>query len=111
LSKNEAIVNDIRNCKLSHDLSTISNVVYHKHLIFTGKNGSGKTSVLDALLHYLNTATSDRLYKTQQYLQMHKNSLEKLRQQRTENAAAIEEKKAIIRYTDELRLNNTINQM
>ena len=32
-----------------------------KHLIFTGKNGSGKTSVLEAVSSYLNTvATSER---------------------------------------------------
>ena len=47
-----------------------------KHLIFTGKNGSGKTSVLDTLSHYLNTvAASNRLTKTQQFLQQH-NSLD-----------------------------------
>lgn len=74
-----------------------------KHLIFTGKNGSGKTSVLDALSHYLNTvATSDRLTKTQRFLQQHKNALEKLQEQKAENAQVIEEENAVIRYTNEL---------
>ena len=32
-----------------------------RHLILTGENGSGKTSVLDALSHFINEiATSDR---------------------------------------------------
>jgi len=74
-----------------------------KHLIFTGKNGSGKTSVLDALSRYLNAAaTSDRLVKAQQFLQQHKNELEKLQQQKVENAKVIEEENAVIRYTNEL---------
>ena len=30
-----------------------------KHLIFTGKNGSGKTSVLEALRDFLNRKKSD----------------------------------------------------
>lgn len=74
-----------------------------KHLIFTGKNGSGKTSLLDALSCYLNAvATSDRLTKAQQFLQQHKNALERLQQQKVENAEVIEEEKAVIRYTNEL---------
>ena len=63
-----------------------------KHLIFTGKNGSGKTSLLDALSCYLNAvATSDRLTKAQQFLQQHKNALERLQKQKVENAEVIEE--------------------
>ena len=74
-----------------------------KHLIFTGKNGSGKTSLLDALSCYLNAvATSDRLTKAQQFLQQHKNALERLQQQKVENAEVIEEEKAVRRYTNEL---------
>ena len=33
-----------------------------KHLILTGKNGSGKTSVLEALANYINNAFSDRYF-------------------------------------------------
>lgn len=74
-----------------------------KHLILTGKNGSGKTSVLDALSRYLNTAaTSDRLTEAQKYLQKHKNALEKLQQQKVENAKIIEEENAVKRLTNEL---------
>ena len=74
-----------------------------KHLIFTGKNGSGKTSVLDALSHYLNAvATTDRLMKAQKFLQQHKETLAKLQQQKVENAKVIEEENAVLRYTNEL---------
>ena len=75
-----------------------------KHLIFTGKNGSGKTSVLDALSHYLNTvATSDRLIRVQEVLQYHKKELDKLQQQKVENAKVIEEENAVLKYTNELK--------
>lgn len=51
-----------------------------KNIIFTGKNGSGKTSVLDALSHYLNAAaTSDRLIKAQRYLQKYTDELNKMK--------------------------------
>ena len=74
-----------------------------KHLIFTGKNGSGKTSVLDALSHYLNAvATTDRLFKVQNFLQQHKEALAKLQQQEAETAKVIEEENAVLRYTQEL---------
>lgn len=74
-----------------------------KHLILTGKNGSGKTSVLEALSHYLNTvATTDRMTKVPQFLRQHKHALEKLQQQKVENAEIIEEEKAVRKYTDEL---------
>lgn len=46
-----------------------------KHLIFTGRNGSGKTSVLEALSHYLDTViTMDRL-KEEKRLECYKNEL------------------------------------
>lgn len=52
-----------------------------KHLIFTGKNGSGKTSALDALSNYLNIlATSNELTEVQLGLQPYKFSLENLQQ-------------------------------
>ena len=74
-----------------------------KHLILTGKNGSGKTSVLDALSHYLNAAaTSDRLTRAQQFLQKHEKALEKLQQQKVENAEIIKEENDVINYTNEL---------
>lgn len=74
-----------------------------KHLIFTGNNGSGKTSVLEALSHYLNTvSTSDRLAEAQRFLQQHKTTLESLQQQKMESVRVIEEEKAVTKYTNEL---------
>lgn len=35
-----------------------------KHLILTGKNGSGKTSVVEALADYLNNAFTNKNLKT-----------------------------------------------
>lgn len=37
-----------------------------KHLIFTGKNGSGKTSVIEALAGYLNNAFTDEYFKSKE---------------------------------------------
>ncbi len=39
-----------------------------KHLIFTGKNGSGKTSVIEALAGYLNNAFTDKNFKLKEEL-------------------------------------------
>ena len=39
-----------------------------KHLIFTGKNGSGKTSVIEALAGYLNHAFTDEYFKAKEEL-------------------------------------------
>lgn len=82
-----------------------------KHLIFTGKNGSGKTSVLDAVSHYLNAAaTSDRLIKAEHFLQQNKAALVELLRQNVENAEVIEKEAAVKRYTEELdRIKSGVN--
>lgn len=47
-----------------------------KHLIITGKNGSGKTTILDGLSKYLNTiATSNDPMEAEKNLLMDRNSL------------------------------------
>ncbi len=47
-----------------------------KHLILTGKNGSGKTSVLMALASYLNgLATDKHIAELSKYIEMDKNNL------------------------------------
>ena len=75
-----------------------------KHLILTGKNGSGKTSVLRAVSNYLNAAaTSDRLIKAEQFLNQHQEKLKKLEAQGAENSQVIETEKAVEKYTAELR--------
>ncbi len=74
-----------------------------KHLIFTGKNGSGKTSVLEAVASYLNTvATSDKLNRTERRLQYQKNELKRLQQQGAENLKIIEVEEEAAKYAKEL---------
>lgn len=74
-----------------------------KHLILTGKNGSGKTSVLDALSHYLNTvAVSDRLSGIEQLLQHHKSDLERMRRQGAEELKILEKEDAVKKCIEEL---------
>ena len=69
-----------------------------KHLIFTGKKGSGKTSVLDALSYYLDLLTiSNRADKIQMRQQEYKSSLERLRQHDVVNSLIAEEN-GLIRY-------------
>ena len=75
-----------------------------KHLILTGKNGSGKTSVLCDISKYLNAAaTSDRLLKAEQYLNRNEKKLKELEAQGTENSEVIETEKKVERYIAELR--------
>lgn len=53
-----------------------------KHLIFTGKNGSGKTSVLEAMQTYMSfyqeTYVSDQLDRRDQYIKYWKDELKRL---------------------------------
>lgn len=72
-----------------------------KHLIFTGKNGSGKTSVLEALSHYLNTiATSARLEEATAYIKSHENMLNGLPTRGTGSFRFVEAE--VERYKNEL---------
>ena len=83
------IIENVRHLK-NIDITLSKNEV--KHLIFTGKNGSGKTSVLDALSYYLDLLTiSNRADETQMRLQEYKSSLERLRQQDVGNSLIAEE--------------------
>lgn len=74
-----------------------------KHLIFTGKNGSGKTSVLQAMANYINTAAvSDRLAIAEQFLVRNQKELQTLNEQGVQNSHLIEIEKNVKRYTLEL---------
>ena len=56
---NKLVIEDVRGL---HDIEINLSDKKSKHLILTGKNGSGKTSVLDAIANYLNClATSDNI--------------------------------------------------
>ena len=74
-----------------------------KHLIFTGKNGSGKTSVLESMMHYLSAAaTSDRLEKAQWFLSKHTQELSNLQSKGVINADLLNAENAVVNYTAEL---------
>ena len=93
----------IENVRHLKDINISLSMNEAKHLIFTGKNGSGKTSVLEALSRYLGAAaTSDRLTKAQKYLQMHQKTLANLQQQKIESAEVIDAENAVRRLTNEL---------
>ena len=72
-----------------------------RHLILTGKNGSGKTSVLDAISRYLNVAASDRMTRVQ-YLLQYMHLLGKFQQQKVEDGEVIKDEEAVSKYTNEL---------
>lgn len=75
-----------------------------KHLILTGKNGSGKTSVLRAMSNYLNAAaTTDRLLKVEQFLSHNEKKLKELDAEGAENSQVIEVEKKVRKYNTELR--------
>lgn len=74
-----------------------------KHLILTGKNGSGKTSVLEAMSRYLNAAaTSDRIEKAQHFYDSHMSKLRALQSKGVKDTGLIEEEKRVKHYADEL---------
>ncbi|MEW9576437.1 AAA family ATPase [Bacillus toyonensis] len=59
-----------------------------KHLILTGKNGSGKTSLLEGILQYLEiseTSSITQLSRNHEYIAVHKNALNSLKIQLQNN--------------------------
>ncbi|HFJ9279681.1 AAA family ATPase [Bacillus cereus] len=53
-----------------------------KHLILTGKNGSGKTSLLEGILQYLEISENSsitQLSRNHEYIAVHKNALNNLK--------------------------------
>ncbi len=85
------------------DLDIVLSKSEMKHLILTGKNGSGKTSVLDSISKYINSAaTSDRLIEAQKFLQLHLGKFEDLQDQDAKNAKIIKEENDVKRYKEEI---------
>ena len=69
-----------------------------KHLIITGKNGSGKTSLLDALAVFLNSVTSSRdPMESMEIIDMQKANLQSAIKNKLENHK-IEDKKNEVEY-------------
>lgn len=70
-----------------------------KHLIITGKNGSGKTSVLDAMAHYLNRAAiNNGLAQNRRMLNIAMNNLENARKGNASENDIFEIEKSILNY-------------
>ncbi len=92
-----------------------------KHLILTGRNGSGKTSVIESLSHYLGAvAASEQLKQTVDFLKYHEKALKELQAQGEKSSKIIEEKRAFRHYKTEfeklksgvdLKFNQPVNKV
>lgn len=70
-----------------------------KHLIITGKNGSGKTSVLDAVAHYMNSAAiNNELAQNSKFLKMAIYNLENAKKRNASENDIFEMEKSILNY-------------
>lgn len=80
-----------------------------KHLIFTGKNGSGKTSVLDFISNYLNTITTLDIKSYDDSLKCYKERLNELQTNGIQNGEVLELERQIKYFEEELdSVNNRI---
>ena len=79
-----------------------------KHLILTGKNGSGKTSLLNAIAVFLNSITkSNDPMEAMRYLEIDKKNLSRFNNELNPEEKVQEIKKRIEHY--EKRINNSTN--
>ncbi len=92
-------INEVRHI---HDFEIPISETERKHLIITGKNGSGKTSMLLALKNMLNFVLNGEFFKIAQYKHLLDFSNNKLLQQQDTNpiniGATNQTKEAILRY-------------
>lgn len=80
-----------------------------KHLIFTGRNGSGKTSVLDFISNYLNTITTLDIKSYDDSLKYNKERLNELQTNGIQNGEVLELERQIKYFEEELdSVNNRI---
>ena len=81
---------DIKKVRHLQGISIPLSVEDRKHLLLTGKNGSGKTSVLEALVRHLKFVTSETFYSEEQISEMCQNF-----RRRVESNEALEETEKI----------------
>lgn len=102
----EIIVNKVRHLQ---DINIPISVDERKHLILTGKNGSGKTSLLEAIRRYLLAIQSNELFKFpayKHYIEGYKHSIIEIE---AELSNSIDEKQRFGYRTEIANLNNLIN--
>lgn len=74
-----------------------------KHLIFTGKNGSGKTSVVETLAGYLNNVFIDKYFKLkEELLNTCQNQRNEAIQNGKEESEILKLEKEVCQKTDQL---------
>ena len=78
--------------------------VEKKHLILTGKNGSGKTRVLQAISSYLNVlVTSDSIVESEEYLIYYENKIQQMIEEGIQNQDLEEARLGVEQYIEKLR--------
>ncbi|MFG6383472.1 MAG: hypothetical protein K1V96_04350 [Lachnospiraceae bacterium] len=75
-----------------------------KHLVLTGKNGSGKTSVIEALAEYLNNVFTDKYFEhRKEWLYKAKNRKDMAIQNKEEEAEILKLEKDVCEKEEELK--------
>ena len=94
----ELDINKVRHLKDIVITLSNTNVLQMKHLLLTGKNGSGKTSVLEALTAYLDdVCTYDQLQRAKESLETYERLVSR---DRSRDVTSSEAKKNQIRYQE-----------
>lgn len=96
----DILIDNVRHLKQIHIPLSQEGI---KHLIITGKNGSGKTSVLQAMSTYINSAaTSDRIGQLQRSIATYRARLDGFENQQIENNERIKIEKKLNQLIAEL---------
>lgn len=106
---NNIFISNIEISKVRHlsDISIPLSEEKIKHMIFTGKNGSGKTSVLEAISCYLNAvATLDRIESKKERLHFYQDKVSELEKKNDTSTEIIEATKHLNLYQSQLKAIN-----
>ena len=102
----QLFISNVRINKVRHLNNIDISLAKHerKHLIITGKNGSGKTSLLDSIATFLNSITnSNDPMKAMQSLELDKKTLESLEEQEESDTKIREVKERILRFEERIQ--------